>query len=122
MPVRKSTIDNLDANGQSLRGVNCTLATERVFDLDGATAFSVQFNPVSIITPSAYSVWTVEVSTDGVRFAAPSPAVSDVTISGSPGITPTIDATTIRYARVRNSTLSTAATEVINIVLLRADW
>lgn len=122
MPVLKYTIDNLDSNGQSLRGVNCKLATERVFNLDGATAFSVQFNPVTIVSPSAYSVWTVEVSTDGVRFASPAPAVPNTTISDSPSITPTIDATTVRFARVRNSTLSTATTEVINIVLLRADW
>lgn len=122
MPVRKTTITDVDYYQNPLRSINCKVGTEFVFNLAGATAFSVQFNPVYITGPSTYSVWTVEVSTDGVLWAAPSPAVSTVTISAVPVITPTIDATTIQYARVRNTTVSTASTETINIVLLRADW
>lgn len=122
MPVKKTTITDFDYYQNPLRSIDCKVATERVFNLSGATAFSIQFNPVYIASPSTYSVWTVEVSTDGVLWASPSPAVAAVTISSVPAITPTVDATTIQYARVRNTTVSTATTETINIVLLRADW
>ena len=102
-----------DSINQQLNSLSTTGTTfNRIFDVRNFVALTVQVSVDSLTGSGSYSVWSIQVSNDGITYFNYPYGLSTYT---APFLTTSIDVSMYAYVSLNLATASTYSTEVVNI-------